>query len=114
MTNSFTIDINRELFRLNQFFKNLSTCLEFLDKSGNYTINSIESTSAISLHKNLLRKSGIKNSQTRRIAENLISIIITKKKNKSYIKPDTPINVYTRFCLNTAKSKFSLVSPVAD
>ena len=31
-----------------------------------------------------------------------------------YIKPDTPINVYTRFCLNTAKSKFSLVSPVAD
>ena len=33
---------------------------------------------------------------------------------KSNIKPDTPINVYTRFCLNTAKSKFSLVSPVAD
>ena len=30
------------------------------------------------------------------------------------IKPDTPINVYTRFCLNTAKSKFSLVSPVAN
>ena len=30
------------------------------------------------------------------------------------IKPDTPINVYTWFCLNTAKSKFSLVSPVAD
>ena len=30
------------------------------------------------------------------------------------IKPDTPINVYTRFCLNTAKSKFCLVSPVAD
>ena len=30
------------------------------------------------------------------------------------IKPDTPINVYTLFCLNTAKSKFSLVSPVAD
>ena len=30
------------------------------------------------------------------------------------IKPDTPINVYTRFGLNTAKSKFSLVSPVAD
>ena len=30
------------------------------------------------------------------------------------IKPDMPINVYTRFCLNTAKSKFSLVSPVAD
>ena len=30
------------------------------------------------------------------------------------IKPDTPINVHTRFCLNTAKSKFSLVSPVAD
>ena len=29
------------------------------------------------------------------------------------IKPDTPINVYTGFCLNTAKSKFSLVSPVA-
>ena len=38
-------------------------------------------------------------------------------KNYSFkvnIKPDTPINVYTRFCLNTAKSKFSLVSPVAD
>ena len=32
----------------------------------------------------------------------------------AHIKPDTPINVYTRFCLNTAKSKFSLVSPVAD
>ena len=30
------------------------------------------------------------------------------------IKPDTPINVYTQFCLNTAKSKFSLISPVAD
>ena len=30
------------------------------------------------------------------------------------IKPDTPINVYTQFFLNTAKSKFSLVSPVAD
>ena len=29
------------------------------------------------------------------------------------IKPDIPINIYTRFCLNTAKSKFSLVSPVA-
>ena len=29
------------------------------------------------------------------------------------IKPDTPINVSTWFCLNTAKSKFSLVSPVA-
>ena len=34
--------------------------------------------------------------------------------NVLHIKPDTPINVYTRFCLNTAKSKFSLVSPVAD
>ena len=70
--------------RLNPFFKNVWTCLEFLDKSGNYTINSIESTSLVSLHKNLLRKSGIKNSQTRRIAENLISVIITKKKKKSY------------------------------
>ena len=30
------------------------------------------------------------------------------------IKPDMPINVYTQFCLNTAKSKFSLVSLVAD
>ena len=30
------------------------------------------------------------------------------------IKPDTPINVYARFCLSTAKSKISLVSPVAD
>ena len=30
------------------------------------------------------------------------------------IKPDMPINVYTWFCLNTAKSKFFLVSPVAD
>ena len=30
------------------------------------------------------------------------------------IKPDTPINIYAWFCLNTAKSKFSLVSPVAD
>ena len=32
----------------------------------------------------------------------------------SNIKPDTPINVYARFCLSTAKSKFSLVSQVAD
>ena len=31
-----------------------------------------------------------------------------------YIKPDEPINVYARFCLFTAKSKFSLISPVAD
>ena len=34
--------------------------------------------------------------------------------NYHNIKPDMPINVYTRFCLNTAKSKFSLISPVAD
>ena len=38
----------------------------------------------------------------------------TACKAEANIKPDTPINVYTRFCLNTAKSKFSLVSPVAD
>ena len=38
----------------------------------------------------------------------------TEFRNKLCIKPDTPINVYTRFCLNRAKSKFSLVSPVAD
>ena len=31
-----------------------------------------------------------------------------------YIKPDMPINVYAWFCLSTAKSKFSPVSPVAD
>ena len=31
-----------------------------------------------------------------------------------YIKPDTPINVYARFCQFIAKSKFSLISPVAD
>ena len=37
-----------------------------------------------------------------------------KKKDHPDIKPDTPINVYTWFCLNTAKSKFSLVPPVAD
>ena len=37
-----------------------------------------------------------------------------QNKIHTLIKPDTPINVYTRFCLNTAKSKFSLVSPVAD
>ena len=30
------------------------------------------------------------------------------------IKTDMPINVYAWFCLSTAKSKFSLVSPVAD
>ena len=30
------------------------------------------------------------------------------------IKPDMPINVYARFCLFAAKSKFSLISPVAD
>ena len=36
------------------------------------------------------------------------------RNDNTSIKPDTPINVYTRFCLNTAKSKFSLVSPVAD
>ena len=33
---------------------------------------------------------------------------------KTTIKPDTPINIYAWFCLSTAKSKFSLVSPVAD
>ena len=36
------------------------------------------------------------------------------RSDETHIKPDTPINVYTWFCLNTAKSKFSLVSPVAD
>ena len=30
------------------------------------------------------------------------------------IMADTPINVYARFCQSTAKSKFSLISPVAD
>ena len=30
------------------------------------------------------------------------------------IDTDTPIKVYAWFCLSTAKSKFSLVSPVAD
>ena len=30
------------------------------------------------------------------------------------IKPDMPINVYAQFCLFIAKSKFFLVSPVAD
>ena len=40
-----------------------------------------------------------------------VNILITAGAD---IKPDTPINVYTRFCLNTAKSKVSLVSPVAD
>ena len=30
------------------------------------------------------------------------------------IKPDMPINIDAWFCLSTAKSKFSLVSPVAD
>ena len=30
------------------------------------------------------------------------------------IMTDMPINVYTRFCQSTAKSKFSLISPVAD
>ena len=35
-------------------------------------------------------------------------------KTNGGIKPDMPLTVYTRFCLNTAKSKFSLVSPVAD
>ena len=34
--------------------------------------------------------------------------------NIATIKPDMPINIYTWFCLNTAKSKFSLVSPVTD
>ena len=29
-----------------------------------------------------------------------------------HIKPDTPINIYARFSLFTAKSKFSLVSPL--
>ena len=31
-----------------------------------------------------------------------------------YIDTDTPINIYAWFCLSTAKSKFSLISPVAD
>ena len=43
-----------------------------------------------------------------------LSAVEKKYSNNNNIKPDTPINVYTRFCLNTAKSKFSLVSPVAD
>ena len=39
-----------------------------------------------------------------------------KRQTQKYlnIKPDTSINIYTQFCLNTAKSKFSLVSPFAD
>ena len=45
-------------------------------------------------------------SQTRKSEE--------QKETDRCMKPDTPINVYTWFCLNTAKSKFSLVSPVAD
>ena len=50
---------------------------------------------------------------------NLIGQLPNKKSHGYYkinncMKPDTPINVYTWFCLNTAKSKFSLVSPVAD
>ena len=36
------------------------------------------------------------------------------KTPNTHIKPDMPINVYIRFCLNTAKSEFSLISPVAD
>ena len=40
--------------------------------------------------------------------------LFTTLKSVAIIKPDMPINIYTRFCLNTAKSKFSLVSPVAD
>ena len=40
--------------------------------------------------------------------------VISKHYGVVYIKPDMPINIYTWFCLNTAKSKFSLVSPVAD
>ena len=44
----------------------------------------------------------------------LINQPFHKMNHFTNIKPDTPINVYTRFCLNTAKSKFSLVSPVAD
>ena len=52
--------------------------------------------------------------------EVLGKLVMTLKSFVSYhyrfinIKPDTPINVYIWFCLNTAKSKFSLVSPVAD
>ena len=41
-------------------------------------------------------------------------VIPGKQKGKLNIKPVMPINVYAQFCLNTAKSKFSLVSPVAD
>ena len=45
---------------------------------------------------------------------NISSAHCLSRPNNTNIKPDTPINVYTRFCLNTAKSKFSLVSPVTD
>ena len=42
------------------------------------------------------------------------SNLFPRTSHSSCIKPDMPINVYARFCLSTAKSKFSLVSPVAD
>ena len=34
--------------------------------------------------------------------------------NSPHIKPDTPIDIYVWFCLSTATSNFSLMSPVAD
>ena len=41
-------------------------------------------------------------------------LIADSRRVEGFGRFNTPINVYTRFCLNTAKSKFSLVSPVAD
>ena len=37
-----------------------------------------------------------------------------KNENIANIDTNTPINVYARFCLSTAKSKFPLISSVAE
>ena len=45
---------------------------------------------------------------------NKMTEIVTVHCSIVVIKPDMPINIYAWFCLSTAKSKFSLISPVAD
>ena len=39
---------------------------------------------------------------------------VSSSSTRLSIKPDTTINIYAWFCLSTAKSEFSLISPVAD
>ena len=88
--------------------------MELMDESDNSDTSSVRSDRA-SLHSQC---STTANRDRKRVSQRLKATHSNRatnaKKGIKGIKPDMPINVYTRFCLNTAKSKFSLVSPVAD